>query len=162
MKKLLIMRHAKAETPPDCPSDFERPLAQRGRLDACFAGNLFNEKNLVPDLIISSGAKRAITTAELFAENSGYTEKIEKNYDFYNAYLEDVLSIIKNVPESVNTLMITGHNPTWENLASRLTGEFILMPTCAIAILDFNNHKWSEITYNTCKLTDLIKPKELR
>jgi len=160
MKTLLIMRHAKAETPPDYPSDFERPLADRGRKDACFTGNLFKSKNIVPDMIISSPAKRAIKTAELFAENIGFTEKIVQNKDFYEAYMEDILSVLKTVPENINTLMIVGHNPTWENLASRLTGEYVSMPTCAVAIIDFKKEKWSEITFKTCTLSELFKPKD--
>ena len=83
MKELLIMRHAKSDWGQDSISDFERELSERGLDAAPKMGNYIFEKNLVPQLILSSPAIRAKRTVELFSEASHFEGKIEYNENFY-------------------------------------------------------------------------------
>lgn len=161
MKTLLIMRHAKSDNSFGQGSDFERPLNERGYRTAPFMGKYLKEKGLTPDYIISSPANRAITTAELVAENCAYTEQIKTNRGFYSGNLEQVISEIREVPADIDTVMIFGHNPTWENLVSRLSGEFISMATATIVVLKFPSTTWETLTFQSCTLEDVFVPREL-
>ena len=75
-KKLLLLRHAKSSWDDANLSDYERPLNNRGKQNASTMGNFLKKENLVPDLIISSTAKRANKTANIIAKKSGYNKKI--------------------------------------------------------------------------------------
>ncbi len=161
MKTLIVMRHAKSDHSAGVSSDFERPLNERGLKTAPFMGKFIKEAGFVPEILISSSANRAITTAELFAESCGYEKEVILNRDFYYGYMEEVISALRKLPENINSCMIVGHNPTWENIVSRLTGKFVIMPTASVAILKYDNNSWNNLTFKTCKLEEFYKPRDL-
>lgn len=160
MKRLIVMRHAKSDWSEDVNSDFDRPLNNRGLKAAPFMGEKLKELNIVPDLILSSSANRAKTTAELFAEANGYKNQIQFIDDFYYGIDEDIINTVKKVDNSVNDLMIVGHNPIMEELVYKLTNEddFIIFKTATIVVLSVPVKKWSGLKEKICITQNIFKP----
>lgn len=162
MKTLLLLRHAKSSWKKDNLPDHDRPLNKRGKQDAPRMGKLIQAKGLVPDLIISSTAKRAQKTARLVAEESGYDGEIEFDRDLYafepSAYLEKLTSI----SDHIQIVLLVGHNPGLEELLDELTGEYLPMPTATLAHINLLIDSWSDLDDETKgQLVNLWRPKEL-
>ena len=161
MKQILLMRHAKSDWNNSSERDFDRPLNSRGKKAAPFMGKEILKLKLTPDLIIASTAKRAKMTAEAVAEKSNYKGEIVWNQDFYYGFTEEPVLTIKKLSNNINRVMIVGHNPTWEDLLTKLTGKFDIMQTAVIAVLNFNLENWADLTWKTCELNMVLRPKEL-
>src|SRR5919198_2099009 len=119
-KILLILRHAKSSWKEPDLQDHDRPLNKRGKRDAPRIGKLLMELDLVPDLIISSTAKRAKDTAKAVGEASKYNGRIELNPSLYGTDFDSYLRALRLVPDDFNKVLIVGHNPALEELVSLL------------------------------------------
>ncbi len=161
MKTLLIMRHAKSSWDDAKMSDFERPLNERGLRTAPLMGEIINQKRLQPELILSSPAERAKQTAQFVRESAQIKSEIVFNEKIYEASVGRLLEVIGKQPESVESILLIGHNPGLEGLVKFTTGELHAMPTAALAIVDLQINKWSDITASKGDLRDLIRPKEI-
>lgn len=146
MKELLVVRHAKSSWNNAHMTDHERPLNGRGKAEAPLMGRLLAREELVPDLIISSTAERALTTAELVALAAGYEERIEVTRQFYHADPEDYVEVLAAVGDGYGRVMVVGHNPGMEELVEALTGESVTMTTANIAYIVLPIGEWGEIT----------------
>ncbi|MBI1317407.1 MAG: histidine phosphatase family protein [Candidatus Hydrogenedens sp.] len=161
MKTLLLMRHAKS-VHPDGMEDHERPLNDRGLRDAPRMGALLKEQGILPDVILSSSAVRALTTAQLTAEACGFEGRIEVLRDLYLPNPADVIEIMKQQPDGAACVMIVSHNPGSEALVNYFTGALEAMPTAAIAHIEFDIDAWSDWTPSSpAKLRHLWKPREV-
>lgn len=163
MKTLLIMRHAKSDWGAAFGTDHERPLAPRGIKAARRVGRFLTDAGAVPDLILSSTATRALTTAELAAEAGEWSCEIQATDDLYASHAEGVLEVVGEVENGVERLLIAGHEPTWSTLVTWLIGGGkVRMPTAAVACLDFPHGEWSDLAPGTCELRWFITPKMLK
>ena len=99
IKKLYIIRHAKSDWSDDTLKDFDRPLNKRGLKNAPFMGSLLKNKNINPDLILSSPALRAITTAEIIANRVEYKNNIETNKSIYETPYSTLEKIIYEIDD---------------------------------------------------------------
>ncbi len=162
MKNVYFIRHAKSSWDDSSLDDIERPLSSRGLRDAPFMAKLLKGKNVQPDLIISSPANRALTTAKYFAKEMGFpSEDIVVKNKIYEAYPEDIIQVIKNVNDDVNTLMVFGHNPTFTSVINRFTENYIPnVPTCGIAKIEADINSWSEFTESNALQTEYYYPKQ--
>ena len=162
MKILVIMRHGKSSWADASLSDYDRPLNKRGKRDAPRMGKLIYQKDLVPQLIITSSAKRARKTAAAAADSFGYDGRIETIRDFYHADAETYIEQLNGVTNEFSRVMVVGHNPGMEELIEELTGLWERMPTAAVAVIELPIDKWSELSENIDgKLTNLWIPREL-
>ncbi len=162
MKTLLIMRHAKSSWEETGLHDHDRPLNKRGKLNAPRMGRLLRELDLVPDLILTSSARRARDTAEAVADQSGFEGNIKVEEDLYAAPPEAYLEALTAADDSYERLLIIGHNPGLEELLDMLTDEREALPTAAIAHVDLPIQSWQELTGEISgKLVKLWRPKEL-
>jgi phosphohistidine phosphatase len=162
MKKLIILRHAKSSWKNLELADFERPLNKRGKRDAPRMGRLLREENIVPDLIISSSAKRARLTAEIVAEESGYENEIIYSRDLYAAWTDAFIYALNNLESDYECVMVVGHNPGLEELIEVLTDEVESMPTAAVALVELPIENWDELDDDiTGELVEIWRPKEL-
>ena len=162
MKTLLILRHAKSSWDNLDLSDYDRPLNKRGKRDAPRMGDFLRQQDLVPDLIISSTAKRAKKTAKLFAKAVGYKEKISLENVFYHAKPETYITVLKEICHDYERIMVIGHNPGLETLVAILTGRMELMPTAAVAHVLLPIDRWDQLTGEMeGKLQNLWRPKEI-
>ena len=107
MKTLYLVRHAKSSWDNPNQGDFDRPLNRRGEKAAPFMAKLMQQKSVNPDLILSSPANRALTTAEIFCETLGYPpEKIEQRIEIYEGGLNHMLQLVQQIPDNCTTAML--------------------------------------------------------
>ena len=142
MKFLYILRHAKASKDNPLLSDHQRPLNETGLTQAPIMGKLILKNNIVPNIIISSTATRALETAELVASACNYQKTIEEDPKFYEAELNYVIHRLQKISATTTRVLIVGHNPEWEELIFKLTGQSHPLSTGALAEIsldDWNN-----------------------
>lgn len=162
MKTLLILRHAKSSWADNSLSDHDRPLKGRGKRDAPRMGRLLKDQDLIPDLIISSSARRAILTAQLLADACDYDSEIEVTREFYHAAPETYLEYIAYLSEDVNVVMVVGHNPGVEDLVEEFSDSWQRMPTAALAVIHLDVASWMDLNSETeGELVNLWTPREI-
>jgi phosphohistidine phosphatase len=162
MKTLLILRHAKSSWDKPDIADHDRPLNKRGKRDAPRMGQLLRDEGLLPDLILSSTARRARKTAEAVAEASGYLGEIEYTGDFYPGDPSDYIETLRQAPDDLDRIMVVGHNPGLEDLLETLTGESEHLTTSALAQVSLPIGSWQALDDETeGKLVNLWRVKEL-
>ncbi len=162
MKTLYIVRHAKSSWKNIDLPDIDRPLNKRGRRDAPFMGKILKKEGVMPDLIISSPARRACKTAKVIAQNLNYPKsKIQKDDAIYEATPGELIKLINSIPDEYIVVMLVGHNPGLTQLSNLLTGKYIEnIPTTGIVEIEFNASSWNEITVNSGKLKSFEYPKK--
>ncbi len=129
--------------------DWARPLSPRGEKDAPRVGTLLRERSLVPELIITSDAVRAHTTARAVAEAAGYEGAIVAEPALYHAKPDEVLATLNGVTENIRAVLIVGHNPGLEDLIEQLTGEAIELSTAALVHLAVPVDAWRNLDMST-------------
>lgn len=149
MKRLLILRHAKSSWGDSSLDDWERPLNPRGLRDAPKVGALLRTHALVPDLIVTSDAVRARTTADAVAKAAGYDREIVVEPRLYHAKPEDLIAVLQGLSDDAARAMIVGHNPGLEDLIERLAGEHQGLPTATLAHLALPIDRWSALDEQT-------------
>ena len=143
-------------------SDHDRPLNKRGQKDAPRMGALLKQENVTPDLIISSNAERAMATAEAAALAADYESEIQYTRQFYHADAETYLEVVHGLPDSIERVMVVGHNPGMEELVALLTDVDTRFTTANIAHVQLPIEHWHELNENSSgELLDLWRPKEL-
>lgn len=146
MKTLILVRHAKSSWDHPGLDDHERPLSERGLRDAPRMGRRLADRGLAPDVVLSSTAVRALTTAELMAEAIGVErERIVADERLYATSAAGLLEVIGELDSSVQTAMVVGHNPEMTSLAQRFTDEIGHLPTCAVVEFRFDADAWDEL-----------------
>lgn len=161
MKKLILVRHAKSSWEYDL-TDINRPLKKRGITDTHLVSEKFLEYGIKIDLLCSSDAVRALTTAEIFAEKLQLLkENINIKHDLYDFSGDRLIDVIKNCSNSVNVLMIFGHNFALTNFVNVYGDQYIEnVPTCGLTIIDFKIKAWENINKGITSLT--IFPRDLK
>ncbi|MEN8213642.1 MAG: histidine phosphatase family protein [Pseudomonadota bacterium] len=162
MKTLALVRHAKSSWDHPGLADFERPLNKRGRRDAPRMGSRLAEHYIRPDLIVSSPAVRALTTAEVIASHIGYQpSEIINDRRVYHASSSELLAVIREFDARHQTVMLVGHNPGLTDLVEQLAYAGITnIPTCGIVMLGFSANHWPEATAENCELQTYDYPKK--
>ena len=151
MKELFIIRHAKSSWEDASLADYDRPLNKRGLHDAPMMAQVLKEKRFELNLIISSTANRAKSTAQFIAHGIGLVhDQVEYKSEIYGASFRTMMNIINLVNDRYNRIALVGHNPTFTYLAERLGGESIgNLPTCGIVGLRFNFDSWKLVSEGT-------------
>jgi phosphohistidine phosphatase len=161
MKTLLIMRHAKSGWKDGPMPDHDRPLTKRGKRDAPRMGQRLQAAGLRPDVIITSTAERARSTAVAAAEGMGFTGEVQSEAKLYDATPETYLAVLRGLPAEVQTAMVVGHNPGLQDLVAELTGDSQDLPTAAIAHVTLPIYSWADLNASTeGNLADLWRPRE--
>lgn len=145
MKTLLLLRHAHASFINNDLPDFKRPLTYRGKHDAHLLGKLLKNNNLIPDIIISSTAIRAIETSKLVAEGIIYNNEIKLSESLYQTNLNDYIKVISKISDRNTVALIVGHNPILESLVENITNELKIMKTCSVVHLALPIKSWIEV-----------------
>lgn len=146
MKTLLILRHAKSDWGNSRLSDHDRPLNDRGQFDAPRMGAWLRRQKLVPQLIISSTAVRARTTAELVAQACDFPGELRTERKLYLAGPPDYIELLNEVPDSYERVMVVGHNPGLEELVFVLTDVQRPLTTANVAVVELPIESWGELT----------------
>lgn len=161
MKALYLLRHAKSSWENSGLDDFDRPLNDRGLKTAPLMGETMRERDFLPEIIVSSPAKRAKQTAELIKDSAQIEGEIVFDARIYAASTSELLLVVSELNDENECAMMVGHNPGFENLVRVLSGKFETMPTATLAVLELEIEKWNEITPGCCNLIEVLRPKEL-
>jgi phosphohistidine phosphatase len=153
------MRHAKAEQAG--PTDFERPLADRGRRDAAEAGSWLAEQGVAPTHALVSAALRTRESWDAVSSGAGWSLDADFDRGLYAAGPESALDLVRLVPDSAESLVVIGHNPTVAVLAqvlddgsgdptvaAEMAGGF---PTASVAVFSYDG-TWADLGEGTARL----------
>lgn len=154
MKKLYLVRHAKSSWKHEGVLDMDRPLKGRGIRDAYSTGQWLNEEQEHPEFILSSPATRAMHTALIFANSLAYPyNKIGIDHRLYHASVKDLLEVVHDMDDALQSVMLFGHNPTLTDFVNLCIDHRIdNVPTTGVACLKFEVDQWSEVD----KKADLV------
>jgi phosphohistidine phosphatase len=167
-RELLILRHAKSDWETGAASDFDRPLAKRGRKDAPRVGEWLYREGIIPDYVVSSPAERARDTALRVCKSLDYKKgDIVWEGEIYEAGVPELLAVLSRSPADAGTVLLVGHNPGLEELLRFLTGgdfdepqDGKLLPTAALARLEMPDD-WSALEKGSGSLLSIVRPKQL-
>jgi phosphohistidine phosphatase len=161
MKTLYIVRHAKSSWKDAELKDFERPLKRRGVRDAFLIAEKLSELNITPQHVLSSPSVRAYETAKIFCNTLSFSkENIETNSSIYNATLEELQTILLNIDNKLNAVMMFGHDPGLTNFVAYLTKQsYEKIPTSGVVAIQFETDQWNKIEEHSGKIVFFIYPK---
>jgi phosphohistidine phosphatase len=169
MRRLFLIRHAKAQ-PSVGRDDYERTLTDRGRADARLVAAALAARNMLPDVLVHSGAARAKGTAEIFADEWARRVKLEEELGLYDATQSLLFARARELSNAHKRVGLVGHNPGLGELAvaltssgaepelSRLNAKY---PTGAVAVLDFSIRRWEDLERASGMLALYLTPGEL-
>ena len=162
MKTIYLIRHAKSDWGNASTGDFDRTLNERGMKNAPVMAARLKKKGILPELVISSPATRALTTAELFSETLGYPEeKIQKRMEIYRGGVLDLLKIVQQIPDLYDSAMLFGHNPTLTEFSNLLTGSYTdNLVTCGVIKIELDIESWKSANPDSGKLIWYDFPKK--
>ena len=160
-KRLLLIRHAKSDWGNPSVRDFDRPLNKRGHAAAPEMAQRMVNQNIHPDLMVSSPALRALTTAKYFAKEWKIAENnIETDKNIYEAGIKNLLNVVNHFDNHYDTIALFGHNPGLTDFANYLSNVNIYnMPTCSIVMLEFPFEEWNLVSGSTAKVLLFDYPK---
>lgn len=161
MKTLYLLRHAKSSRDDPFLPDRERPLETRGERDAAKMGRRWSHRHGKPDLILSSPAARALATARLVAEALGCKNKdIRVDERLYDATVQGLIRVVEALDDTLERVMLVGHNPGLAELAHHFDSGIQHMPTCALAVFMFGARSWAGIGRARPARTNFDSPKK--
>lgn len=163
MRTLFLIRHAKSSWDSPGLRDFDRTLNDRGRHDAPLMAQVLVKQDVKPDLIVSSPAKRALSTARFFAHAFGIAEAdIVQVPEVYEASPRDILQVIMQFPDAAHTVLLFGHNPTFTEVANYFSEAMIdNVPTCGIVQVESSADAWKKIYEDNARVKACFFPKEV-
>jgi phosphohistidine phosphatase len=155
-RTLILVRHAKSDWSGD-HADIDRPLAKRGRRQAPDAGRWLATHIDGIDLAVVSPARRARSTWELVSAELEAPPPTRIEGRVYAASGDELIAVLRELPDDVETAALVGHNPGIEDLASRLAGQWVPMPTSALAVIDVPG-SWSSAGHRSAVLRASGRP----
>ncbi|RMD52569.1 MAG: histidine phosphatase family protein [Nitrospirae bacterium] len=159
LRTIILVRHAKSKKGPDYPDDFKRPLSSRGKKNAISAGEFLKKQGIMPELIISSDAKRAKKTTKRVISAMGYNGDVVFKRDLYLEGFKAYIDVLKKLDDSIRTVMLVGHNPDLEELVYKITGEEVIIPTAGVVRIEVDLEHWRNIEDVEGELVFLEKPR---
>lgn len=165
MKRLTLLRHAKSDWSLPGQNDWDRPLNKRGQRDAPEMARRLRARRLKPDLILTSPAVRALTTATVMArELKVPAAHVIQDERLYLAPPADLIAVIRELGGESKHLMVLGHNPGMNECANRLSaGDHIdNLPTCGVFTARFDIRSWADLDWNSGQEAEFDYPKNQR
>ena len=164
MKKLFLIRHGKSSWEFPDLHDKDRPLKKRGRRDGLVIGKKLKEANVEADLIISSPANRAHSSAVIIAQEIGYPESsIILEDRIYFEGIKAIFDVINNIKDHFNTVLMFGHNPDFTTLANQFSDDYIdNVPTTGVIGIEFDIENWKDASTENGKLILFDYPSRYR
>lgn len=165
MKQLVLVRHAKSDWGSEGLKDIDRPLNERGYMDAYTLSEWYFNNHEAPKLFITSDATRALSTAFLFARALDFpSNEVIVESRIYESNSSVLKEIISALDQSVDHAILFGHNPGLTNLVNELTDDLFFdnVPTCGIISLLFDVKSWKDVPSSKGKITFHQFPKEFK
>ncbi|MEN8158394.1 MAG: histidine phosphatase family protein [Bacteroidota bacterium] len=163
-RKLFIIRHGKSSWDHEGLSDIDRPLAERGTRGAHTMAHRLVDKGLVPELVFTSPASRALNTALIMTTEWGLDPSLTKIHDeLYMAYVSEIGEVVGEAPDEVAGLAIFGHNPSFTLFANTFLEEPLdNLPTAGVVVVTLETDSWKGLDRAHVKHTYVDFPKKRR
>lgn len=159
MLNLMLMRHAKSDWDAGAPDDHSRPLSNRGVRSAERMGQVIRDLDLVPDVVVSSTATRAQSTAEIARISGGWHSRLVLADELYGAGVPATLECAERYGGDTARLMLVGHQPTWSMTVQHLTGARANIRTATVADIELHAADWSGLASVRGALSSLLQPR---
>ena len=171
MKRLTLLRHAKSDWDDPVARDFDRPLNRRGEKAALLMGQFARAKAMAFDMLVASPAVRVVQTLETFF--TGYGQVLDAHWDrrIYLASSPILFDVVRDLPDTADSVLLTGHNPGMEELILDLVADNgasplredveVKFPTASIAVLDLAIDSWGRASENIATLASFTRPRDL-
>jgi phosphohistidine phosphatase len=157
--ELMLLRHGKSDWDSGATDDHSRPLSARGVRSAERMGEVLRDLGLVPELVVSSTATRARSTAELARISGGWNSRLVLEDALYGASVSETFGVASRHGDGHERIMLVGHEPTWSMTVQALTGAHAAMRTATCAVIELNTARWSDISGRGGILVALLQPK---
>lgn len=165
MKTIFIARHAKSSWEDFSVSDHDRDLLDIGIQRTLKVAAFLKKSGVIPEIIISSSAQRALKTARLLAENIGYPiENIKIDPSLYGCDEEDIFSLLYALPDEIHSVMVVGHNPAFTDFCNYLLKQkeqIDNLPTSGVVAFSVKTKHWSAIPDSKTKLLFKAFPRKM-
>ena len=159
MLRLMLFRHGKSDWNTDIRGDRDRPLSPRGERAAATMGIVLRRMGEIPDLVVSSPAMRAETTAALARISGGWDTRFEIAEELYGAGPDTAMAVAARCGHGTERLMLVGHEPTWSLLAQRITGGRTIVKTATVLAFDLNTEAWQDVGHASGSLAFALHPR---
>ena len=163
-RKLFIIRHGKSSWDHQGLDDIDRPLAERGILNAEEMSKRLANEGPIPELFLSSPASRALNTALIMARFWRLKPMaLQIHESLYDAYISDIEKVVSGVSYNVHSLAIFGHNPSWTAYANQfLSDPLDNLPTAGVVVVTLESKSWNGIGRGHVKEIHVDYPKRRR
>lgn len=174
MKKLVVLRHAKTEPGGGATRDIDRVLLERGRRDAAAMARYFKAQGHGCDAVLCSNAARTRETLSIFQPIACAGAPVEVRSDLYLAEASEMLALLRELEDDVNSVLIVCHNPGAAELVQmmclpprndgeedrhkRMRAKF---STCSLAVIDLDIDLWQDARKQKGVLADFMRPRDL-
>lgn len=160
MKHLVIIRHGEACRDDMTLNDIQYPLSRRGRRETTVAVSEFAVLGLQVDTVVSSPAKRALSTANIWLKKLNIpAERLRVDDAIYEAERSDIQNVIRQLDDVDDTVVLVGHNPGLTGTLNYLAGHDVRrMPVSAFAVISIDVDRWSQIALRYCEMTHYVTP----
>ena len=171
MKRLTLLRHAKSDWDDPVARDFDRPLNQRGEKAARLMGKFAACQGMRFDQLVASPAERVVQTLDAFF--TGYGETLEARWDrrIYLASSATLFDVVRDLPETAEAALMSGHNPGFEELILDLVPDDgksalrddveVKFPTASLAVMDLAIERWADARPGVATLKSFTRPRDL-
>ncbi|MCZ7533340.1 MAG: histidine phosphatase family protein [Acidimicrobiia bacterium] len=159
MVNLMFMRHGKSDWDVASPDDHSRPLNTRGKRSAERMGVVIRELGLIPELVVSSTALRARSTAELARISGGWDSRLVLEDDLYGASVFETLAVAAHHGGSARRIMLVGHQPTWGMVVTHLTGSRAAIRTATVVDIEMHATSWDDVPQSRGALVSLLQAR---
>ena len=170
MKRLAILRHARASSAAPGMGDLDRPLNEAGRMEARLVGRELDRRRVRFDLVLASPAVRVRETVAGLRQGSGSDCDLRFEPRIYEASAGRLLELVRELPDPAASVLLVGHNPGLQELLLDLTdrdGRGLrdrvreAYPTAALALVELATGRWPEVRPGGARIAELILPNEL-
>ena len=162
MKTILMFRHAESSYGTQYSKDHDRPLTVPGINDAGNMGVFLKRNKLIPELVISSSANRAITTANIAHKTGEWNSKIIIEPNIYGGNPSFLINLINNQNDKYKSICLVGHEPNFSSFIEKCTNiDYINLSTASAAKIDFDTNSWKDIEFGYAKLVLHKEPRDL-
>lgn len=161
-RRLLLMRHGKSDWSASYGDDADRPLNARGRKASRAIGRFLTATGNQPQLAVTSPARRARDTLKLAAKAGRWDCPTCVAPCFYGSGPAELVHHLRDeLPDSAERVLVVGHEPIWSEAVELLSGAHVRMPTAAVACIELDTPRWSDVTANSGRLLWLVPPRLL-
>ncbi len=162
MKTVILFRHSEAANVSNSGYDYDRPLTENGIKIAEKMGIYLDRLNIIPDLIISSSALRAKTTALVAKDSGKWHSSFRLDKKIYGGDPDFIINLLSIQNNLLNSICITGHEPHLSSFICRVSNEnYLKFPVASIAKIDFMVDDWNDIKFNNAIIDKIIKYREI-